>query len=421
MDLTHWLPPDAFKILLVLSLSFLIGLEREEHKIAAEQYSFGGVRTFPLIGLIGYAMALLSGDQLLPVTLGFAVVGAFLLMSYRYKLSTSTRAGVTSEMSGLATYLIGALVYKELYWIATTIAVAGILLLELKVLLESLAKQVAADEILTFTKFLLLTAVILPVLPNQDLGPCLINPFKTWLVVVAVSAISYGSYVVRQITKGQGGILVAAILGGAYSSTVTTVVLARRAARENRPHLFAGATVIASGMMYVRLSVLLAIFNRNLLMLLAPSFAALAGLAMIAGWLWSRLPDSQAGPVRPEYLPKNPLEFRAAFLFGILFLTMLVVTHYALVYLGKAGLYSLAAVMGVADVDPFIMGLTQSTSTGAQSAEAAGAIVIAAASNNLVKGIYAFAFSDRETGIRSLAFLAGLAVLGLAPLFWLSR
>ena len=421
MDLTHWLPPDAFKILLVLSLSFLIGLEREEHKIAAEQYSFGGVRTFPLIGLIGYAMALLSGDQLLPVTLGFAVVGAFLLMSYRYKLSTSTRAGVTSEMSGLATYLIGALVYKELYWIATTIAVAGILLLELKVLLESLAKQVAADEILTFTKFLLLTAVILPVLPNQDLGPCLINPFKTWLVVVAVSAISYGSYVVRQITKGQGGILVAAILGGAYSSTVTTVVLARRAARENRPHLFAGATVIASGMMYVRLSVLLAIFNRNLLMLLAPSFAAPAGLAMIAGWLWSRLPDSQEGPVRPEYLPKNPLEFRAAFLFGILFLTMLVVTHYALVYLGKAGLYSLAAVMGVADVDPFIMGLTQSTSTGAQSAEAAGAIVIAAASNNLVKGIYAFAFSDRETGIRSLAFLAGLAVLGLAPLFWLSR
>jgi uncharacterized membrane protein (DUF4010 family) len=173
--------------------------------------------------------------------------------------------------------------------------------------------------------------------------------------------------------------------------------------------------------MYVRLSVLLAIFNRNLLMLLAPSFAALAGLAMIAGWLWSRLPDSQEGPVRPEYLPKNPLEFRAAFLFGILFLTMLVVTHYALVYLGKAGLYSLAAVMGVADVDPFIMGLTQSTSTGAQSAEAAGAIVIAAASNNLVKGIYAFAFSDRETGIRSLAFLAGLAVLGLAPLFWLSR
>src|SRR5580704_8156789 len=126
MDLNQWLPPEAPKILLVLSLSFLIGLNREEHKAAGDQYAFGGVRTFPLIGLIGYALALLSDGQLLPVTLGFAVVGGFLIFSYRYKLSTPTRAGVTSEMSGLLTYLIGALVYKEEYWIATTLSVAGI-------------------------------------------------------------------------------------------------------------------------------------------------------------------------------------------------------------------------------------------------------------------------------------------------------
>jgi len=422
MPLTQWLPPDAAKILLVLSLSFLIGLEREEHYAAIGHYSFGGVRTFPLIGLIGFAMALLSGDQLLPVALGFAVVGAFLLMSYRYKLTTFPHAGVTSEMSGLATYVIGALVYREMYWIATTLSVASILLLELKTGLESLAKRVAAGEILTFTKFLLLTAVILPIVPNHDLGPFQINPFKTWLAVVAVSAISYGSYVIGLVTAGRGGIIVAAILGGAYSSTVTTVVLARRAARENRPHLFAGGTLIASGMMYLRLSVLLGIFNRNLLFLLGPSFAVLAGLALVAGSIWSRLPDSETSPLQREYQPKNPLEFRAAFLFGVLFLAMLIATHYAVVYLGKAGLYSLAAVMGVVDVDPFILGLTQSTGgIIAPLAEAAGAIVIASASNNLVKGIYAFAFSDRKTGIESCAFLAGLAALGLAPLFWLSR
>src|SRR5271170_2171779 len=123
MDLIHWLPPDAFKILLVLSLSFLIGLEREEHKIAAQQYSFGGVRTFPLIGLIGYAMALLSGTQLLPLTFGFGVIGAFLWLSYRHKLETYNEAGVTTEISGLVTYVIGALVSREQFWIATTIAV----------------------------------------------------------------------------------------------------------------------------------------------------------------------------------------------------------------------------------------------------------------------------------------------------------
>jgi len=408
-------------MLLVLSLSFLIGLDREEHKAAGDQYSFGGVRTFPLIGLIGYALALLSEGQLLPVTLGFAVIAGFLIVSYRYKLSTPTRAGVTSEMSGLLTYLIGALVYKEEYWIATTLSVAGILLLELKAALESLTKRIAPEEILTFAKFLLLTAVILPVLPNRDLTRFQINPFKTWLVVVAVSAISYGSYAIGRLVKGQGGILVAAILGGAYSSTVTTIVLARRAARENRPRLFAGGTLIASGMMYFRLAVLLAIFNRTLLMLLWPYFVTLASLAMAAGWLWSRLPDSGSGPVRPEYQVKNPLEFRAAFLFGSLFVGMVIITHYALVYLGKAGLYSLAAGMGVVDVDPFILGLTQSTSTGTQFPEAAAAILIAAASNNLVKGTYAYAFSDRKTGVQSLALLAGLAVLGLCPLVWLAR
>ncbi|HEV8037665.1 MAG TPA: MgtC/SapB family protein [Bryobacteraceae bacterium] len=416
MDPTQWLPPEAAKILLVLSLSFLIGLEREEHKATGEQYAFGGVRTFPLIGLIGYSLALLAGGQLLPVTLGFAVVAAFLVVSYRYKLSTATPAGVTSEMSGLATYIIGALVYNEQYWIATTLSVASILLLDLKVALENLTKRIAPDEILTFAKFLLLTAVILPVLPSHDLGPFQINPFKTWLVVVAVSAISYGSYVIGRLTKGQGGIIVAAILGGAYSSTVTTIVLARRATRENRPHLFAGATLIASGTMYLRLTLLLTIFNHNLLILLWPSFTALAALAVAAGWLWTRLPDSATSPIRPEYQAKNPLEFRAAFLFGILFLGMVIITHYAVVYLGKAGLYSLAAVMGVVDVDPFILGMTQST-----VAVAAAAILIAAASNNLVKGIYAYAFSDRKTGLQSLALLAALAALGLGPLLWLAH
>jgi uncharacterized membrane protein (DUF4010 family) len=421
MDVTQWWPTEAGKILLVLALSFLIGLEREEHKATGEQYSFGGVRTFPLIGLIGYALALLSEGQLLPVTLGFAVVGGFLMVSYRFKLSNSARSGVTSEMSGLVTYLIGALVFREQYWIATTLAVAAILLLELKAALESLTTRIAPDEILTFSKFLLLTVVILPILPNRGLGPFQINPFKTWLAVVAVSAISYGSYVIGQVTKGQGGVIVAAILGGAYSSTVTTIVMARRAVRENRPHLFAGGTLLASGVMYVRLTVLLGIFNRTLLLLLWPSFAVLAGLGIAAGWLWSRLPDSHSEPIRREYQPKNPLEFRAAFLFGILFLGMVIVTHYALVYLGKAGLYSLATAMGVVDVDPFILGITQSTGGSAPVLEAAAAILIAAASNNLVKGIYAYVISDRKTGIQSLALLAALALIGLAPLLWLSR
>ena len=89
MELYQRLPPEALKIVLVLFLSFLIGLEREEHKVAAGSYSFGGVRTFPLIGLIGYSIALISGAQLLPLTVGFLVIAGFLLLSYWHKLSSA--------------------------------------------------------------------------------------------------------------------------------------------------------------------------------------------------------------------------------------------------------------------------------------------------------------------------------------------
>ena len=420
-DIYQLLPPEAGKILLVLFLSFLTGLEREEHRAGSENYSFGGVRTFPIIGLIGYTVALLSGGQVLPEILGFAVVGSFLLMSYRHKLMASGLAGITSEMSALTTYLVGALVYREQLWIATTISVASVFLLELKDLLEGLTKRIAPEEILSFTKFLLLTVVILPVVPNQEFGPFQINPFKSWLVVVAVSSVSYGSYVIQRLTKGQGGVILAAILGGAYSSTVATLVMAKRAKREGRPHLFSGGILIASGVMYLRLAGLVTMFNRPLMNTLGLPFLILAATGMSGGWMWSRIADAKSGTVVREFEPKNPLELRAAFLFGALFLAMLIATHLVLTYLGTAGAYSLALLMGVTDVDPFIMGMTASAGKDTTLQVASAAILIAAASNNVAKGIYAFALSDRKTGIQSLVLLVLLAVAGLSPLFCIER
>ncbi len=424
MQIFQQLPPEAAKIALVLFLSFLIGLEREEHKAAGVTYSFGGVRTFPLIGLIGYSIALVAGAQLLPLTIGFLVVGAFLLLSYWHKLTCAVPQGaaipgVTTEMSGLATFLVGALVCYGHFWFATTLAVASLILLDLKAALEKLATTIAPHEILTFAKFLLLSGVILPVLPNQQYGPFHINPFKTWLVVVAISAISYGSYVLQKLTKGQGGIVLAALLGGAYSSTVTTVVMAKRAAREQHPHLFAGGILMASGVMYVRLAILLALFNRGLMLLLWAPFLVLAVLAVGGGWLWARRADKNTQEVQREFEAKNPLEMMTALLFAALFLLMMVLTQLAVTYLGQAGVNTLAAIMGVTDVDPFIMGLTQAAGTLTPLKVAAGAILIAAASNNVVKGIYAYSMADRKTGRQSLAFLVGLAVAGLVPLAWL--
>lgn len=418
-ELYRWLPPEAARLLLVLFLSFLVGLEREEHKVEAGSYSFGGVRTFPLIGLIGYSIAFLSGSQLLPVTIGFLVVGAFLVVSYWHKLTRAQAAGVTTEMSALATYLVGALICYEHIWIATTITVASLLLLELKAVLEKFAAHTAPQEILTFAKFLLLTAVVLPILPNQPFGPFHMNPFKTWLVVVAVSTISYGGYILQKVTQESGGVVLTAFLGGLYSSTVATVAMARRAAREQRPHLFAGGILIASGMMYLRIAALLILFNRQLGVVLGPACVILAVVSTAIGWIWSRRPDPVESQIKREFDPSNPLELMAAFLFAGFFLVMLVVTQLALTYLGRAGVNILAGAMGFTDIIPFIMGMTQAAGTLTPVKMAAVAVMIAAASNNLVKGFYAFSLADRKTGMQSLPLMIGLALAGLAPLLWL--
>jgi uncharacterized membrane protein (DUF4010 family) len=417
-DLFRLFPADGTKILLVLFLSFLIGLEREG-KINPERYSFGGVRTFPLIGLIGYVIALLSGNQLIPVALGFAVVGSLLVVSYTHKLSTENNSGVTTEVSALGTYLLGALVYHDQLWIATTITVISMFLLVLKTTLEGLTQRVPPEEIFTFTKFLLLTAVILPVLPRAEFTQFQINPFKTWLVVVAVSSVSYGSYLLLKVTHGRNGVLLSALLGGAYSSTVTTIALARRSASEQQPHLFAGGTLIASGMMYLRLALLVALFNHALLRVLGVPFVLLAVSATLAGWLWSRIPDTSTNGSGRKLEPGNPLELRAALVFATLFVAMVIVTHLAVVYFGNKGIYALGGIMGLADVDPFILGVAQSAGRDVAVTVGAVGIAVAATSNNIAKGFYAYSFSNRQTGSQSLALLLGLAVAGLAPVIWI--
>ena len=417
--LASYLPSEALEILMVLFLSFLIGLEREESRARSSRHLFGGVRTFPLIGLLGFAMALLSGENLLPLTVGLGALGALAVVSYLHKLSKSEEAGVTTEVTALVTYVVGALVCRDHYWIATTLVVIGMFLLELKEVLEKLAERIPPEEIASFTKFLMLAAEILPVVPNQTFTQFHINPFKTWVIVVAVSGISYGSYVLQRATVAKGGIILTALLGGAYSSTITTVVLAKRAAHESRPRLFAGAILTASGVMYVRFMVLLGLFNGALLSKLWIPFSLLSLLALAAGVTLYRMPDGSADKLKREYKGKNPLELKAALLFAGIFLAVVVLTQLVLNYFGTVGMYVLALFMGVTDVDPFILGLTQTAGSSTPLAQAAGAILITAASNNVAKGAYAFFFADRKTGALALAGLLALAALGCLPLLLL--
>jgi uncharacterized membrane protein (DUF4010 family) len=306
---------------------------------------------------------------------------------------------------------------RGLLWISATLAVACLLLLELKAGLEHLTRVFPGNEVLIFAKFLALSVVILPLLPNQDLGQFAINPFKTWLVVVAVTGISYGSYLLQRFLPAAGSVRLTALLGGAYSSTLVSVALARKAREIGQPCLIAGSILMAAGVMYLRLALLVSLFSVDLMRVLALPFIGLGAMALGGGWFWSHRKDARdASALRKA---RNPLELSAAFLFALLFMALMVVTRLVLGAFGKGGLLALAALMGVTDVDPFILGVVQGTGAQIALLVAAAAIVVAAASNNLVKGVYGLGFAVRVTGRQTVALLGGLSLLGLVPLLWL--
>ena len=410
---------DLLKIGLTLALAFLIGLEREErHSETSPAYAFGGVRTFPMIGLCGYLAARLFGDQPLALALGFSTIGAMLWLSYRKKLELSSTVGMTSEVSGLFTFLLGALVFKGAYWVATTLAVITLLLLELKTWLERIARRIAPEEIFTFTRFLLLSAVILPIVPNESLTEFGFNPHRIWLIVVAISGLSYVSYGIGRILGEGRGVLFSSFLGGLYSSTFTTVILAKRSRQDRQPRLYVGAMLVASGLMYFRVTALLALFSADLASRVALPFIGLGAFACLAGCFWAysvpRLKSTAVG----DGANRNPLEIQAAALFAFLFVLMTVLTSVVEHSLGKLGVFGLAFFSGVSDVDPFIMSLSQTAGHATGLGVAASAIVVATASNNLVKGAYAFTFSSGQVRYQAAIALGALAALGAAALIF---
>jgi uncharacterized membrane protein (DUF4010 family) len=190
--------------------------------------------------------------------------------------------------------------------------------------------------------------VVLPVLPRAQFTQFEINPFKTWLVVVAVSTVSYGSYLLLKVTHGRNGVLLSALLGGAYSSTVTTIALARRSGTARQPHLFAGGTWIASGMMYLRLALLVALFNHDLLVL--GLLFCLAISALLAGWIWSHVQSSSHEQARE--LEPGDLELQAALLFAACLSRWWSLRTWQS-FIWATRVYALGGIMGLADVDPF--------------------------------------------------------------------
>ncbi|MBD3850421.1 MAG: MgtC/SapB family protein [Acidobacteria bacterium] len=410
--LVSHLPPEFFGFVLTLGLSLLIGFEREEH----EPEGIGGVRTFPIIGLGGFLLIAGFPDTAIPFALGLVVMGGLVALTHWHALQLG-EPGITTEAAALLTFTIGGCAAKGLYWISIATGVVTVILLHEKRLLEGLATALPRHEMRTLLRFLLLTAVILPVVPNRTFTPFEINPFKLWLVVVAVSGVSYVSYLLRMWWGEDRGLILAGLLGGAYSSTVTTVVLSRQSKKREPCSVgYAGAIVAATGMMYIRLWILLLLFAAPLAYRLTGLFWGLSVAAVIVGSLLARtkrVPDDCEFDPTTERRDGNPLDVTSAFTFAAIFLAILVATKVVAERFGTTGVLVMAAIMGAADVDPFILGLTQNIGSGLDLGIAALAVVIASAVNNLMKGVYAVIFGSRRTGRLSLALLASFGAISV--------
>ncbi len=410
----------AERFALLLGLSLFFGFAFEGFYADELPRRPGGVRTFPLLALAGGTLYLLDPRFATAFIAGLIVVGSWIYVYVR-RQSKVDDAGLEGAFivpaCNLLAYVIGGLALTQPLWLCVAVAVAAVLLLGGRRTLHDWALRVPAAETITAGQFLILVGVVLPLLAGRPAIPYTgVTPFGVWLAVVAVSTISYASYLLQRYAFPRGGTLLSAVLGGLYSSTAVTVVLARRAADEGMNAELGAAIIAATAMMFVRILVVCAIFNLALARALVIPLLALAALSVVMALAQAR---AATPSTRTREFP-NPLQIPTALLFALLFIIVSMLATLAHMHFGRSGLFVLAGIVGIGDVDPFVLSLAQGGAAGVGLATAAGAIVIAASSNNLLKAIYAIAFS-RATARTPALMLAVLAVAGVAGALFLVR
>jgi len=379
----------------------------------------GGVRTFPLLALAGGGLFLLEPRYGAAFIAGLIVVGSWIYAYLRHVFKSEQHEGMFMvPVCNLLAYMLGPITLTQPLWVGVTISVAAVLLLGGRHTLHDWARRVSGQEVTTAAQFLILVGIVLPLLAGRPAIPyTTITPFGVWLAVVAVSSISYASYLLqRYVFPGRGTFLMS-ILGGLYSSTATTVVLSRRAHDQGMSPELQGGIVVATAMMYLRILLVCFLFNATLGRMLLVPLAGLAIVSAVVAVVCARLGTRSPS----ESQPTNPLQIWTALLFAVLFIVISILTTLVKSHLGSSGVYALAAVVGITDIDPFVLSLAQGGANEVGLATAATAIVIATSSNNLLKAVYTIAFSRKRESWIPAAILAAIAVLGLGAAALLSH
>ena len=408
----------VLKFLIALAIGALIGIERERKQVNKSE--FAGIRTFILIALFGILSTYLN--EIYPNFLILSFLGLIVLVGLSYIASTREEGdiGITTEVVALLTFILGALCYTdEGVRLAPIFAIIITVLLAAKSYIHKFVRKISEKELLNTLKFLIIAFVILPLLPDQAIGPLgVFNPYQIWLVVVFISAISYAGYVLMKLIGAERGLGLTGIVGGLVSSTAVTTAMASRVKESEfiiRAAVF--ATVVASSIMFLRILFEVLVINPDLVPLLMVPMLSMGvlgiGLGVLA-WKTTRVKE-----VGEKIKFKNPFSLRPALLFGVLFLIILFVSKIADIYFGSSGLYVASIISGVADVDAITISMALLAKTTISQDVAVTAITIAAISNTVMKfGIALFIGTRRFGQIIGLIF-AAIITIGLIAVFFI--
>lgn len=409
-------PESALERLLVaLLIGALIGLDRERSEARKAHQLFAGVRTFPLIALCG-ALATLAIDITGPVLViaSFLTVSAIALASY-LRTSATGDVGATTEMAALATFLLGVMAGAGQLVVAGAVGVSIAVLLVAKPRLEAFSHALSSEELAATLELAVISVIVLPLLPREGYGPWqVLNPFNVWLMVVLVSGLSFVGFIATRLWGERQGLAIAGVVGALVSSTAVTVAMASHS--RTNPSLAASAAsaaVLASTIMGLRVAILAGVISVNILPLLLPVIAVMTVAGLLAAWLLSRQTATLATQPSDAQL-SNPFSLSTALSFAFIYALILLGVRAAQEFFGARGMYVVAALSAVADVDAITLATVRLGSETGQWRVAAIAIVIAVVSNTLVKlGISLVAGAGRFRWYTAMT-LGVMAGIGMA-------
>jgi uncharacterized membrane protein (DUF4010 family) len=391
--------------------------------------------------MLGFMLYQIPGIGQVAFLVGMAAIVPFLLVYYSNKVNQKNSPGLIGVLIALLTYTTGPVALTQPHWFLVLFGVSILFVLHSKGRIRTFTDRLETGEVVTACKFLAIAVVVLPLIPalppttgamGQIFNVLPVSPRQIWMAVVITMTISYLGYLLQTYLFPRKGLLLTGLVGGVYSSTVAVLVLAKKSRRyPGHDEEAAAAILLAVSMMYLRLLVLVSIFRFDSALQVGSALLVLAILAA-AYALWIRrdrvlavtLPVSTPADMTPEEiaevppadgeepaLRKNPLELNSALFFAFMFVAVSLATKYTLVHYQGIGLRTLSFIVGCSDITPFVVSVLQGN-LGIGIAQVLQAIIIASASNNLLKVAYAYLFGTRRT--------ANLAAAGMVPLAGLS-